>query len=520
MFDQSRAEKVLKFVSSLRMKDDEGKIVPVELLPFQADILTDLIANVNEDGTRIARTAFLTCSRQNGKSLCVAVLLIFFLCFSPAAIDIASVAGDKKQAAIMFKYMLGFIEATPQLADHSLLRPTKSSLTITNTRTGSRFVCLGGDGKLAHGFAFKIVAVDELHIFDGAEKRELYDAVKSSMGAQKESLIFYTTTASPQASGIAWDEYQYASKVRDGIVLAPSYRPFIYTNEPDVDVQDIAAWHRSNPGLGHTKQFDYMQESAAKASESPSNKHSFMRLDLNVWGIGSSAKWIQRDSWSNCQRKIDWTKLGGDPCYIGYDAGATTDLSAVVLLFPRPDGSFLVKPHCFMPADNMAKQGIHDGVDYERWAREGFITTTEGDMQDDAVIEKYILDQADKYTVLEFAYDRYSAQRLAASLQNHGLTVVPISPQYSGMSDPSKYVEKLIATQRLHHDGNPVLAHHVDCAEIMTDPFGRIRPVKAGGRQGKSRVDSLVSMVIGFARAQLHGLTPAATKPDLEIRFI
>ena len=82
---------------------------------------------------------------------------------------------------------------------------------------------------------------------------------------------------------------------------------------------------------------------------------------------------------------IDCDALAGQPCWIGVDMSKTTDLSAVVACF-RDGDTYTVLPQFFCPAEDIRKRGDQDGVDYVRWANEGFICATPGNVIDNRAV--------------------------------------------------------------------------------------------------------------------------------------
>ncbi len=492
----TEADKVLAFAGCLKNPDGTS----FALLPFQQDIIREVFEPTNADGTRTVRKAFLTCARQNGKSSLAAVVLLYLLYTAPPNNDVASCAGSRDQASILYKYCKALVLSTPELA--KITSFTDSKKLIVNRRTGNSYRALSADGGLAHGFSFATVFVDELHIINGVRGEELLSAVFSSMGARKNSLIFITTTAGSRAAGSAWREYEYAQKVAQGLIKDPTYRAFLYVNDSAVALDDEAAWKRANPGLGYTKQLDYMQSQSARAIAAPAEAHRFKRLDLNCWGIGEESQWILPEDWAACEQAVDWDSF--DTAYIGIDLSTNTDLTAVVLIFPK-DGQFYVKPHFWMPTANIEQRSTNDGVPYGEWMRQGYITGVSGDCIDYEQIQDFILKQAERYSIKEVAFDRYGAARMTTQLANEGLLCVPISQTYSGVSEACKFVQRLILSKALVHDGHPVLKHHIDCVRIKQDATDRIMLKKPDRAKTVSRIDGVAAMVTGFSRALFEG---------------
>ena len=65
---------------------------------------------------------------------------------------------------------------------------------------------------------------------------------------------------------------------------------------------------------------------------------------------------------------IDLDALTGQPCWLGVDLSATSDLTAVVAAWRDGDDGYAVHPWFFCPRDNLRRRADRDGVPYPQWA--------------------------------------------------------------------------------------------------------------------------------------------------------
>src|SRR5207245_1354485 len=136
------------------------------------------------------------------------------------------------------------------------------------------------------------------------------------------------------------EKYDYACRVRDGILPDPSFLPVIYEALPTDDWTDPVVWAKANPNLGVSVSLDYLQRECAKAKENPAYENTFRRLHLNT-RTEQSVRAIPMDKWDRCGRNADpiqWRqealkRLRGQECWGGLDLGSTADLTALALLF-------------------------------------------------------------------------------------------------------------------------------------------------------------------------------------------
>jgi phage terminase large subunit-like protein len=276
----------------------------------------------------------------------------------------------------------------------------------------------------------------------------------------------------------------------------------IFTIDKEDDWQDETVWRKANPNLGVSKKIEYMREQAKKAREMPSQLNAFLRLDLDVW-TQSETKWIDLEHWRACGSAVDANGLRGRRCYAGLDLSTTTDISALVLIFPpeAEDDRYQVLCRFWIPEEAMHERSRRDRVPYETWVRQGYITATPGNVIDYDYILSQIDEDAQMYDLHEIAFDRWGATRIVQDLQEMGLTVVQFGQGFASMSAPMKELEKLILSHRLAHGNNPVLTWMADNLVASVDPAGNIKPDKA---RSIEKIDGIVALIMGLDRALRH----------------
>src|SRR5258708_3724280 len=73
--------------------------------------------------------------------------------------------------------------------------------------------------------------------------------------------------------------------------------------------------------------------------------------------------------------------LDGRECYAGLDLSSTTDISALVLVFPQGD-RYDVLPFFWVPEEGARLRERRDRVPYAQWIREEFIDASPGEVVD------------------------------------------------------------------------------------------------------------------------------------------
>ncbi len=333
-FDEEAADRACDFFPTyLRHVKGEFAGKPFGLLPWQRDLIVrPLFGWKREDGTRRFRKAFLEVGKKNGKSGLASGmgLLLAFGDAEPGA-DVYAAAADRDQARIVFGDAAVMARENPDFRRDAAITVLRNA--IVQTATNSTFKAVSSEVGTKHGFNVHGLIFDEFHT---QKTRDLYDTLYKGTSARRQPLVFIITTAGDDRESICYEEYEYAKKVRDGVITDAQYLPVIFESAPEADWTDERTWHASNPSLGVTKSLEYMRAECAAAQAEPRKRNSFLRLELNVW-TESRTVWIAPEAWEACRRTASATDLATLPCCAGLDLSASADLTAIVLAFRRRD---------------------------------------------------------------------------------------------------------------------------------------------------------------------------------------
>lgn len=464
-----------------------------KLEDWQRTIVRDLFDTRQPDGLRQYRTAYVSVPRKNGKTTLAAGIGLYWLfeAGEPGS-EIYCVAGDRDQASIAFDMARKMVEQNPAMESacrifrHSIVRPD----------TGAHFKVLSSDAAGKHGYSPDLVIFDELHV---QRSRELWDVMRTGMGARQQPLMLAITTAGIfDKQSIAYEVYDYACKVRDGVIEDPTFYAAIWEAAHDADWTDKAVWQLANPNLGVTVAESFLEQECAVAQETPSYQNTFRRLYLNQW-TEQATRWLDMATWDRCDASAE---LDPDlPVYAGLDLSTTTDVSAWVLVQQQGD-SYAVQPTFFIPSDSITRRSRKDGVPYDAWKRDGHVIATPGNVVDYAFIRDRINEDAKRYRLAEIAYDPWNATQLAVQLQEEsGLRMKEFRQGWVSMNEPTKELEKLAVDRRLRHGGHPVLRWMASNVTVKEDPAGNIKPDKA---KSTERIDGIVALVMAIGLAMVR----------------
>jgi len=473
------------------------------LRPWQRRIVRELFRK-RADGLRRYRTCLLMLPRKNGKTeLAAAIALYGLLGDGESGAEVYSAAADRDQAAICFNVAAQMVRNDPELDRACYV--VDSQKRIVHRKTGSVYRAISAESATKHGYNASMVVYDELHA--AGTNRDLYDVLSTSMGARKQPLFLVISTAGYDRHSILWELYSHAKNVAERPAIDPSFLPIIYEAPAGADWTSRRVWRKANPALGDFRSLEDMAILCARAREIPAQENNFRRLYLNQW-TEQASRWLSLASWDACLAPPR-SPLAKRRCYVGMDLSTTTDLTALVAVFPDAGGGFDVIARFFVPADRIRERSRRDHVPYDEWARQGFITATEGDSVDYEAVRRELAAWAAAYDVITVAHDPWNATELTRRLTEvDGLVCVPIRQGFASLSAPTKSLEPFILSRRLRHDGQPVLRWCVSNTAVDSDAAGNLKPSKTKSHE---RIDGVVALIMAVdcLNRQAATVTPA-----------
>lgn len=507
-FDAATADEACRFIESFcRHSKAPFAGQPFTLAPWQRGIVRRFFGWKRPNGQRRYTKLHVWVPRKNGKSTWFAAMSLF-LGFAEGVhgAETYCLASAERQARFVFDEARRMVDASPEL--RGLLAVYASSIFMASTL--SKMEVLAGKGSSQHGTNPTAVIIDELHAI---KNREIYDVATSGSITREQPAELVISTAGFDRFSLAWELWDYAKKVEEGIYEDPEFLGVIYAADPEDDWHDEATWYKANPNLGISISLEKFREKYIEATRSPGAENRFKNLHLNLW-TEQAVRWLQISVWDRCADLVTPADLVGRECYGGLDLSNKIDLSAFVRVFPRedldgevPDGrprlttSYDVLCNFWVPAEGAARRAKKDRVPYPKWIEEGLITATDGDVIDYDVIYRDILAAAAATPIIELAYDRTFAYELVPRLQEDGITMVPVAQGPYSLSEATKMLEALVVSRRLRHGGHKVLRWNASNVAVRKDSNGNYAPDK---RKSTERIDGVSALVNALSRAILR----------------
>lgn len=468
----------------------------------------------NSDNTRRYRKVYLELPRKNGKSTISAGLALFMLfADGESGAEVYSAAADRDQAGIVFSEAKSMTSDAPNLAE--LAHIYKSSIVVESTRSFYRV--LSADAYTKHGLNASAVVIDELH---AQPNRELFDVLWTSQGARRQPLFIMITTAGYDRESVCWEQHEYASKIRDGVIDDPEWYVAIYAAGEKDDWQDPQTWVKANPNYGVTVKPEYLESEAKRAAMVPAYQNTFRRLHLNQW-TQQSTRWLDIAVWNACGEPIDQHLLRGATCYGGLDLASSSDIAAFVLCFASEPGEpehYTFLPRFWIPQDNMVQRSLKDRVPYDAWVRDGLMQATPGNVIDFDTIVRDIEALGELYQVKEIAFDRWGAFQVSNQLSGMGFSMIGFGQGFASMSQPTKELLRLTMAHQVSHGNHPILNWMADNVMVTTDSAENMKPDKQKSRE---KIDGIVASVMALDRAiKGRGVKPASVYASRGIRVL
>ena len=493
-FDLAAAERVRGFFGKfLRHSKGQWAGKPFDLLDWQwRDVVAPLFGWVRADGTRRYRRGYIEVPKKNGKSTLFSGLSLYLLCgdHEPGA-EVYSAAVDRDQASIVYNEAANMVEASPSLS--ARLKVVRSTKRIVFHRKRSFYKALSADVPAKEGLNAHAVLIDELH---AQKNRDLWDTLRYAGAARRQPLHLAVTTAGFDRHSICREQHDYARGVLEGIIEDTSFFAYIAAAPEEADWTDPEVWRAANPSFGVTIDPDQFAEDCREAQESPAKENSFRRYRLNQW-TEQETRWIKMRKWDACSDEPG--DLEGRECWAGLDLSSTTDLSALVLVFPVED-RYAVLPFFWVPEEGARQRERRDRVPYLQWIRQGHIEATPGEVIDYDRIRRRIIELGERYEIREIAIDRWNATQLATQLEGDDFEMVAFGQGYASMNWPTKTLEELLLAGRLAHGGHPVLRWMASNVSIETDAADNWKPSK---KRSIERIDGIVALVMALGRGVL-----------------
>ena len=507
-FDEKKYNTLTTFTGVMKHYSSGAAGKPFILEPWEDFIICNIFCLYRVDTRRRKyKTAHISVSRKNGKTTLAAALGLFSLIADgePAS-SVIMAANSREQAHIDFDAASAFARQ---------LDPRKKSLKVLRNeivfqKNNASLKVISADASTGDGLNPSMVILDELH---EAVDSKLFDVLRSGQGFREQPLMLSITTAGFRIGGFCNQYEDYCKEILMGQKVDETLFALLYTLDDGDDWTDESNFIKSNPNLGVTVKKDWLGEQVNQAKNSPTLEVGVKTKNLNVW-CSSSNVWIPEHIIKNSMKKLDMSEFRNDNRYIvymGFDLAAVSDLTAFTIMFVDPDEEkYYFKNWYYLP--KRALDGKYNSELYKMWAQKGFLTLTDSETTDYAYIKNDILYWYNNLEVQLVSYDSWNATSLVNDLIKEGLPMQSYSQSIGNFNRPTKELERLILSDKVVIDNNPITRFCFDSVELKVDINGNAKPC---GDHEKKKIDGVISMLncLGGYLNTIYGNTGAFVLP-------
>ena len=263
--------------------DFASKVLGFELMPWQRHVLAGMTSSDPVTGKWLARVAYCSVARQQGKTTgCIAPLVGWWLTTQARARGqkqtVISVAHKLDLATAMFNYL------APILAEKFGAKVSWSYGRMSLTMPcGSIWHVRAATPQAGHGYTPDLITVDELW---SVSSEAVDDGLRPGQRTRTNPLMAMFSTAGTLESKamLRWREQGLRavdSGEQRGLYFAE------YSPPPTLDPMTPEAWAYANPAMGIT-----ITEEVLEAESQAPNRAAFLRASVNLF-TASSNGWLE-----------------------------------------------------------------------------------------------------------------------------------------------------------------------------------------------------------------------------------
>ena len=471
---------------------------PMVLMLWQKAFIEAVYSFKMSDTTfRRFKKVLLLIARKNTKSeTCSALGLSEFFLGNEGA-DIVCSSNDDNQASIIYDS----IDTMRLLIDPDELDTHRNQRFLLNKNTNSKIFKLSDRTRNKEGRNIDVAFLDESHEM---KDNVIAKSIEQSQSLKDEPLFINLTTEGFITDGYLDNELKKARAIINGEddgIMAERTLPWLYTQDSEAEIwQNPKSWVKSNPSLGIVKKWEYLEEQIDLAKNSKSDRIFVLSKDFNI-KQNSAVSWLNLEEY-DYKAVYNLEDFKGCICLGAVDLSETTDLTSAKILMMRPgDRTKYIYSMYFIPESKLDDSDDRQaGAKYKEWAAEGYITITEGNDIDLAVVADWFYSLYKDYNIKlwKCGYDQRFAKDWINRMELYGWSkasddLVMILQNAQTLSNAIKLLEADFNHQLVNYNDNPVDKWNLGNASIKVNDLGQCLLVKS---EPSKRIDGAVCKAI------------------------
>jgi phage terminase large subunit-like protein len=453
--------------------------------PFQREFLAEEMRR-DRYGRRVYQVSILMAPKGSGKTPLGALAGGEAFVSATDAPEVYNIAGAKDQAGFCWDFAAANIEDGALAAWLEI-----SGATIYSPETRGEWTIQSADGDLSAGVKPTKTVFDELFQFVHRKQREQWNSHSKALHKRAGASILAFSTA-------GWDKATLLGEVYDAAIADPrlevrndgsllvlrdpeaGFLFWCYEAPADADIEDPKVIRACNPASWIVPR-DLVKE----LNRHDTKELDWRRLHCNQWTAVQDA-WLPAGSWRALRSEA--TIPRGAEIFVAVDAALKYDTTAVAWAARLEDGRIAVSAKVWAARPDCAHHVFVQG---------GRIRNS--------LVEEFIADElAHRYTIREVVYDPRYFDTQGENLAARGLTVAEFAQNSGPMADAYQHWFEAVGTGEIAHDGDAVLAAHVDAAAaVLTERGWKVFKLRSS-----SPIDALVAGVMARERAARGGNAP------------
>ena len=485
IFKIKEVDKVITFINQLELSE-QATTTYFYLQPWQTFIIAGIYgfyySNTNK---RKVNTVFLELPRKNGKSQLITALTLYHLIFEKDSQVIVSANSREQAKNVDFKKIKEY--CTQLDIKKKLLKQYYNSIKFDN----SELIVTASDSKRLDGLNASLAVIDELH---EAKNADMYNVLKSSQGSRLNPLLIAITTAGFDSESFCYSLVDYSIKVLAGDIIDDSQFNLLYTLDEGDDYTDYNNIQKANPNLGISVQKDYIIGEIKKGIQNPVEAFNVKVKYFNIWLTAKNydEQYIDLEFIDKAMDKSikisDELFKSSEGIYIGVDLAAISDIAAVSYMFIVNSNYYFFNRY-YLPTNN--KNSIIMNQRYRQWAKDGYLKLIEGNVINYSDIIKDIKEINQTYSINLISYDSWNSTQFAIEGKEEGFYMLPFSQATSSINRPAKEFSRLIMSDGILLEYNPVTRWMFSNALIKE--YGE--NIRIDKRTKNNKIDGVISAV-------------------------
>jgi phage terminase large subunit-like protein len=487
--DWQEVENIYKLALMLKHYEGDCAGQPFILEPWQLFIAANIFCVKDLNGNRKYRTSFIKIAKKNGKSLFSVLLLLYGILSDPASPQGYFVSNSRQQSQICFRMLCHLCsQLDPK---QKKIKQLRNEVRIKTNDALIRI--LSSENKTIDGISCCFGIIDEYENFD---TNEIYENLASSMAAKSNGHIIIIGTAGFDKSSPDYEMLQHCRKILDMEIDEPTVFAALYMMDDEDNPYDEDNWVKANPNLGKSVNLAFLRERVNTARTSASQEVGVLTKNLNRY-VDNATTWISSeilDRQSFVFDYEDFVKNRNDYLtFVGIDLSSVSDFSAMSILFVKKNlSSYYFYSKVYLPESALQESPIKDK--YKLWAKQGYLTITDGNVIDyDYILNDLKMWHKD-FQFIWAGYDRYNATQFVISAEENGLPMENYPQNLLYFNKPTRELERLLRKGLCFIDSNPVTKFCFSNVELKSDWNSNVKPFKNGSDR-THKIDIVVSQL-------------------------